>query len=193
LNRRSSGAPSRSSSNPYGRVRPGDVQSSPAARGRARYPQGAGAHAHAGTRTAPAGPGRVVGIVVLAALAALVAFSLYTVWNTWFRYDDAADFQGTWTSSEGATVTIDGSQIRLSDDVAYSYTLDTQAKTITFTFGTSEGHASYRFNENRTRIVLDEDAGTDWPVVLHLQKDDVLDAASDEVPSGVTVLARSGD
>lgn len=188
-------------------MRPGDVQSSPAARGRARYPQGAGAHAHAGTRTAPAGPGRVprmperrrhpvrrvVGIVVLAALAALVAFSLYTVWNTWFRYDDAADFQGTWTSSEGATVTIDGNQIHLSDDVAYSYTLDTQAKTITFTFGTSEGHASYRFNENRTRVVLDEDSGTDWPVVLHLQKDDVLDAAPDEVPSGVTVLARSGD
>ena len=119
--------------------------------------------------------------------------SLYTVWEHLVPLRRRGRFQGTWTSSEGATVTIDGSQIRLSDDVAYSYTLDTQAKTITFTFGTSEGHASYRFNENRTRIVLDEDAGTDWPVVLHLQKDDVLDAASDEVPSGVTVLARNGD
>ena len=136
---------------------------------------------------------RVVVAVLLVALAALVAFSLYTVWNTWFRYDDAADFQGTWTSSEGAAITIDANQIHVSDDVAYSYVLDTQAKTITFTFGRSEGHASYRFNENRTRIVLDEDNGTNWPVVLGLQDDDVADAAPGDVPNGMTVLARSGD
>lgn len=136
---------------------------------------------------------RILGIAALVALAALLAFSAYTVWNTWFRYDDAADFQGTWTSSQGATVTIDAGQIHLSDDVAYAYTLDTQSKTLTFTFGTSEGHASYRFSQNRTRIVIDEDSGTDWPVVLGLERDEVVDAAPDAVPADVTVLARSGD
>lgn len=184
-------------------MQPSDPRGSQAARGRARSSHVASAHTHA----APAGVGRMprmperrrhpvrraVVAVLLVALAALVAFSLYTVWNTWFRYDDAADFQGTWTSSEGAVLTIDANQIHVSDDVAYAYVLDTQAKTLTFTFGTSEGHASYRFNENRTRIVLDEDNGTNWPIVLHLQDDDVIDAAPSDVPSGMTVLARSDD
>ena len=76
-------------------------------------------------------------VVVLAVATGLLS------WNQWFRYDDSADIQGTWV--------VDGS------DVAYSYSLDTFNKTISFSFGKYSGSGSYAFSPDRTTLVLTEE------------------------------------
>lgn len=137
------------------------------------------------------------GIVLL--LIALVAgvFS----WDRWLRYDDAAEFQGEWqTHGTTAVVVIDGERIRLSEDVAYSYTLDTSAKTIAFTFGNMEGAGRYRFSLDRSQLVItDGDGFTGTSTLLDdiaWQFDQLVRALSGQpasepsVGDGVTVLDR---
>ena len=41
-----------------------------------------------------------------------------------------------------AVVVIDGETIKLTEDVSWSYTLDTDAKTISYTFGNMEAPAA---------------------------------------------------
>ena len=93
--------------------------------------------------------------LALAVLAIIVVVVSVFSWGRWLRYDDAADFQGMWYAN-GTTsiVTVDGEKIHLTDDVAYNYTLDTGAKTITFTFGQMEGHCRYRFSVDRSELVI---------------------------------------
>lgn len=82
-------------------------------------------------------------------------------WGRWLRYDDAADFQGAWYAN-GTTslVTVDGQEIHLTSDVAYGYTLDTGAKTITFTFGDLQGQGRYRFSADRSELVITDGDGS---------------------------------
>ena len=99
--------------------------------------------------------GTVLGLVLLVA-------GLFS-WDRWLRYDDAAEFQGEWqTHGTAAVVVIDGETIKLSDDVAYSYTLDTSAKTIAFTFGNMEGSGRYRFSLDRSQLVITDGKGYSW-------------------------------
>lgn len=130
---------------------------------------------------------RIVAIAVAAVLAAALIAGLVCAWLIWWRYDDAADFQGTWRSSEGATIVIDGESMHLTESVAYAYTLDTQGKSIDYYFSQSKGHAGYHFSGDRNTLVIDENGPTDLLVVLGAREDPAL---SGDVPSGVSVLTR---
>ena len=79
-------------------------------------------------------------------------------WNQWLRYDDAADIQGTWViDGSSATITVTDSEIKMSDDVSYSYSLDTFSKTISFSFGKYAGSGSYAFSPERDTLVITEE------------------------------------
>ena len=79
-------------------------------------------------------------------------------WNQWLRYDDAADIQGMWViDGSSATITVTDSEIKMSDDVSYSYSLDTFNKTISFSFGKYAGSGSYAFSPERDTLVITEE------------------------------------
>lgn len=89
-------------------------------------------------------------------VALLVATALLS-WNQWLRYDDKADFQGTWqVEGTQASFVITDSEIQLTSDVAYSYELDTFNKTITFAFGNLTGQGSYAFSPERNTLIISE-------------------------------------
>ena len=141
-------------------------------------------------------------VAVLVAIAVVVVTVGSFSWDRWLRYDDAADFQGAWYAN-GTTslVTVDGQEIHLTSDVAYGYTLDTGAKTITFTFGDLQGQGRYRFSADRSELVItDGDGFSFWgnlfsdigwqfgQLITGLQGKEV---PREEVVDGVTVLDRT--
>ena len=141
-------------------------------------------------------------VAVLVAIAVVVVTVGTFSWNRWLRYDDAADFQGAWYAN-GTTslVTVDGQEIHLTSDVAYGYTLDTGAKTITFTFADLQGQGRYRFSADRSELVItDGDGFSFWgnlfsdigwqfgQLITGLQGKEV---PREEVVDGVTVLDRT--
>ena len=141
-------------------------------------------------------------VAVLVAIAMVVTMVGSFSWGRWLRYDDAADFQGAWYAN-GTTslVTVDGQEIHLTSDVAYGYTLDTGAKTITFTFGDLQGQGRYRFSVDRSELVItDGDGFSFWgnlfsdigwqfgQLISGLQGKEV---PREEVVDGVTVLDRT--
>ena len=141
-------------------------------------------------------------VAVLVAIAVVVVTVGSFSWGRWLRYDDAADFQGAWYAN-GTTslVTVDGQEIHLTSDVAYGYTLDTGAKTITFTFGDLQGQGRYRFSADRSELVItDGDGFSFWgnlfsdigwqfgQLISGLQGKEV---PREEVVDGVTVLDRT--
>ncbi len=102
---------------------------------------------------------RTVVIIVAVVLVALAVATSVLAWNQWFRYDDAADIQGTWrVEGSTATFTVTSSDIQLTSDVSYPYTLDTFAKTISFSFGNYEGGGSYVFSPERDVLTITESA-----------------------------------
>lgn len=141
-------------------------------------------------------------VAVLVAIAVVVVTVGSFSWGRWLRYDDAADFQGAWYAN-GTTslVTVDGQEIHLTSDVAYGYTLDTGAKTITFTFGDLQGQGRYRFSADRSELVItDGDGFSFWgnlfsdigwqfgQLITGLQGKEV---PREEPVDGVTVLDRT--
>lgn len=141
-------------------------------------------------------------VAVLVAIAVVVVTVGSFSWGRWLRYDDAADFQGAWYAN-GTTslVTVDDQEIHLTSDVAYGYTLDTGAKTITFTFGDLQGQGRYRFSADRSELVItDGDRFSFWgnlfsdigwqfgQLITGLQGKEV---PREEVVDGVTVLDRT--
>lgn len=141
-------------------------------------------------------------VAVLVAIAMVVIMVGSFSWGRWLRYDDAADFQGAWYAN-GTTslVAVDGQEIHLTSDVAYGYTLDTGAKTITFTFGDLQGQGRYRFSADRSELVItDGDGFSFWgnlfsdigwqfgQLISGLQGKEV---PREEVVDGVTVLDRT--
>lgn len=93
-------------------------------------------------------------------------------WNQWFRYDDTADIQGTWViDGSSQSITINETDIVMTDDVLYPYTLDTFQKTISFSFKQYSGSGSYAFSPERTTLVITEtDADTGEKVSTKLVK-----------------------
>lgn len=129
--------------------------------------------------------------IVLAVVAVLVVVCAVDVWNVWFRYADASDFTGTFRDGNSDhAIVINDTHIKLTDTVAYSYTLDTDAKTVHFSIGNYTGTSSYRFSDDRQTLVLSDD-DTDWLVMLHLKKDPVLDEGKGSESS--VVLSKISD
>ena len=105
----------------------------------------------------PAIPGKhriALVIVAVVVIAIAVAAALFT-WNRWYRYDDHADLQGQWyVVGTTVPVTIDDKAIHLTDDVTYQYEIDTQSKTLKYTFGQMEGQGRYWFSDDRQYLVI---------------------------------------
>ena len=140
-------------------------------------------------------------IVVLVLFALVVAVAGLFSWDRWMRYDDSLEFVGEWQVKGTSTIiVIDKESVKLTEDVAYGYTLDTGAKTLELTFGNKGGHGRYRFSPDRTRLfivegpdysgtsTLFEDIGwTAQNLVRALQGEPPLEYADGE---GVTSLVR---
>ena len=63
-----------------------------------------------------------------------------------------------WESGDAPNVYADrDSEIKMSDDVSYSYSLDTFNKTISFSFGKYTGSGSYAFSPERDTLVITEE------------------------------------
>ena len=139
--------------------------------------------------------------VALGVLAVLLVAAAGFSWDRWLRYDDARELQGEW-QVDGTTrvIVIDGASIKLTDDVAYAYTIDPTAKTIEFTFGNMEGSGRYRFSADRSQLVvtegssysalstLFEDVGWMWDGLVRFVQGQA--PAQPEAEEGITVLAR---
>ena len=139
--------------------------------------------------------------VALGVLAVLLVAAAGFSWDRWLRYDDARELQGEW-QVDGTTrvIVIDGASIKLTDDVAYAYTIDPTAKTIEFTFGNMEGSGRYRFSADRSQLVvtegssysalstLFEDVGWMWDGLVRFVQGQA--PAQPEAGEGITVLAR---
>ena len=90
--------------------------------------------------------------------------------------------------------------IKLTEDVSWSYKLDTDAKTISYTFGNMEGSGRYRFSLDRSQLVISDGSGYTWLSTLAddiaWQFDQLVRAIQgqpqEEPPSGAgyTVLDR---
>lgn len=112
-------------------------------------------------------------LIVSAVIAVVLVVGIGVLsWNQWLRYDDVADIQGTW-QVEGSDVSFSftDSEVVMTDDVSYSYELDTFHKTITFSFKQYAGQGSYAFSSDRTTLVITEtDADTQEEVATTLVK-----------------------
>ena len=106
-------------------------------------------------RPAKRKPLRIVLIVIAIVVFVFLCIVLFFSWNRWGRYDDHADMQGTWyIVGTDASVSIDSKTIQLTEEVAYDYALDQQAKTISYTFGPMSGGGRYWFDGNRRHLVI---------------------------------------
>lgn len=128
-------------------------------------------------------------ILVIVAILALVG-GLFA-WQRWFRYDDAADIQGTWqlNANKKQSVVIDDTHIDLIKGLAYTYSLDTTDKTISFTFNGETGTGTYHFDADRDVLVIREGGEpANILVQLGLQEDPAIQ--DDTMNDDVTVLTR---
>ena len=96
--------------------------------------------------------------VVGGVFAALVIVCAAIAVDRWFVHDDAQDIQGTWyIYGTEVAVPISENTIGIAEGTEYRYTIDTQAKTVTYSIGNLTGTSHYRFSSDRTQIALIED------------------------------------
>lgn len=137
--------------------------------------------------------GRVLIVAALAlVVAAVVAAGVFS-WNRWWRFDDVADFQGTWQYGDTPyQVTVDGTTMTLSKDAAYDYELDTFQKAVTFHFGDLKGHGSYAFSEDRSTLVIVDGRTPDIGTILGFTDITENAGVENDGTSTVVVLKRVG-
>ena len=132
----------------------------------------------------------IVGIV-------LILFGLFS-WNRWLRYDDAVEIQGEWfaaNSGRRAPITIDGDVVVFNPETKWHYTLDTTAKTISFTFGSQTGGGRYWFAGDHQHLIIEDGISFSAFDTFMADLQRTLTGKADEIPQGetVTVLSRSAD
>lgn len=96
-------------------------------------------------------------IVSMAIIFVLIVGTGLLAWNQWFRFDDAADIQGSWTiDGTEQTITFTPTDINMTAEVSYPYELDTFQKTISFSFEQYSGSGSYAFSPDRNELYITE-------------------------------------
>lgn len=96
-------------------------------------------------------------VVLFLAVLVIGAFS----WYRWLAFDDARDVQGSWQVAGTTTIiSIDADIVRITDDVAYSYALDSGEKSIALSFGEYAGGGHYWFTSDRQTLVFADGAAT---------------------------------
>ena len=104
---------------------------------------------------------KIVAACLAAVLVACAAVAAFWAWDTWLRFDDSADIQGEWLTANGtALVVIDAEEIHMPDSVDFKYTLDTNNKTISYTFVDLTGGGSYEFSRDRATLTITESDGS---------------------------------
>lgn len=104
---------------------------------------------------------KIVAVCLAAVLVACAAVAAFWAWDTWLRFDDSADIQGEWLTANGtALVVIDAEEIHMPDSVDFKYTLDTNDKTISYTFVDLTGGGSYKFSRDRATLTITESDGS---------------------------------
>lgn len=104
---------------------------------------------------------KIVAVCLAAVLVACAAVAAFWAWDTWLRFDDSADIQGEWLTANGtALVVIDAEEIHMPDSVDFKYTLDTNDKTISYTFVDLTGGGSYEFSRDRATLTITESDGS---------------------------------
>lgn len=95
----------------------------------------------------------IIAIVLVLIIGAIVGFWLLR----WGLHDDTESIQGTWrVQGTDTTITINDEEIVLTDEVAYDYVLDPEAKTLTFKFGALTGDGRYRFSLDHNMLAIDD-------------------------------------
>lgn len=108
-------------------------------------------------------------VVIAISIIALCAFR-------WWAANDAYQFQGNWEiAGTGKTVPITDNEITLTDDVTYSYTLDTFAKTINVKIGNYTGSSHYVFSADKSEIML-IDGTFNWAQTLTNDVSDLIES-----------------
>lgn len=106
----------------------------------------------------PRSPARIALSVAIGVLAAFVVACIALAVDRWWVHDDAQDIQGTWYIYDTeVAIPIGPDTIGISEDAVYEYTIDTQAKTVTYRIGNLTGTSHYRFSSDRSQIALIED------------------------------------
>ena len=104
---------------------------------------------------------KIVAVCLAAVLVACAAVAAFWAWDTWLRFDDSADIQGEWLTANGtALVVIDAEEIHMPDSVDFKYILDTNNKTISYTFVDLAGGGSYEFSRDRATLTITESDGS---------------------------------
>ena len=106
----------------------------------------------------PRSPARIALSVAIGVFAAFVVACIALAVDRWWVHDDAQDIQGTWYIYDTeVAIPIGPDTIGISEDAVYEYTIDTQAKTVTYRIGNLTGTCHYRFSSDRSQIALIED------------------------------------
>jgi membrane-bound inhibitor of C-type lysozyme len=93
----------------------------------------------------------IIGVVVVGG-----AFT-YRFYREQTRVPDAQAIQGEWLVKDtSVTMVIDSDTIHLPDDASYSYTINDNTDTITYTVTGHTGSASYVFSEDEETLTLTE-------------------------------------
>ena len=96
---------------------------------------------------------KIVAVCLAAVLVACAAVAAFWAWDTWLRFDDSADIQGEWLTANGTALVV-------IDAVDFKYTLDTNNKTISYTFVDLTGGGSYEFSRDRATLTITESDGS---------------------------------
>ena len=116
---------------------------------------------------------KIVAVCLAAVLVACAAVAAFWAWDTWLRFDDSADIQGEWLTANGtALVVIDAEEIHMPDSVDFKYTLDTNNKTISYTFVDLTGGGSYEFSRDRATLTITESDGSQTVFQKHSNSTD---------------------
>ena len=106
----------------------------------------------------PRSPARIALSVAIGVFAAFIVACIALAVDRWWVHDDAQDIQGTWYIYDTeVAIPIGPDTIGISEDAVYEYTIDTQAKTVTYRIGNLTGTSHYRFSSDRSQIALIED------------------------------------
>lgn len=103
-----------------------------------------------------------LGFLVTVLVAFVIALCSFCIFR-WQTFNDAADIQGMWYYKNSETsIEFTPDKIVLTSDVAYTYVLDPEAKTIMYTFGYMSGQGRYRFSLDRTQLSISDGSFEFW-------------------------------
>ena len=98
--------------------------------------------------------GVIIACLLLVVVLAAAGAGLYA-WDRLWRYDDAADIQGVWRTTDWSmTVVITDDEIQFPAHVTWDYTLDQKSRTLDFTFTDLRGKATYSFSSDRNVLTI---------------------------------------